>query len=112
MSEEAAREPEARTEQKPAALELSSFEDVLRSLVGKLVTMANPESLEDTPMGFQLTTGFYRAKVLAVKNDYISVAVELVRKGKDAAKEPVRQFIPLGRVKRLSVAKSEVIIHI
>lgn len=121
MNEEArVREPDTKAEQaetkaehKPT-VELKTYNAVLRSLVGKVVTMANPESLEDSPMGYQLKTGFYRAKVLSVRDDYISVAVELVRKskGREPVKEPMRQFIPLDRIKRLSVGKSEIILHI
>ncbi len=86
--------------------------DILRSLAGKVVTMVNPESLENAPMGYQLTTGFYRAKVLAVHDDMVSIATELVHKGRETTKEPVRQFIPFDRIKRISFAKSDVLVHI
>jgi hypothetical protein len=108
MSEQTATE----TEQQKSAPEIHSFLDVLRSLKGKIVTVANPESLEDSPMGYQLTTSVYKAKVLGVGNDFVTLACELARKGRDAVKEPVKQFVPLERVKRVSVAKSEVIVHI
>ena len=74
--------------------------------------MANPESLEDTPMGYQLTTGLYRAKVASVRDDFLSVQCELVRKGKETKKEAVRQFIPVERIKRISIASGEVILHL
>ncbi|MFH0946542.1 MAG: hypothetical protein V2A76_15205 [Planctomycetota bacterium] len=89
-----------------------SFADVFRSLLGKVITCVNPESLEDAPMGYQLTTGFYRVKILAVNPDFVTVATELVHKGRDATKEPVRQYIPLEAVKRISIAKSDILIHL
>ena len=89
-----------------------SFGDVFKSLIGKVITFVNPESLEDAPMGYQLTTGFYRAKILAVNPDFVTVATELLHKGREATKEPVRQFIPLKAVKRISIAKSDILIHL
>lgn len=89
-----------------------SFAEVLRSLTGKVVTFVNPESLEDAPMGYQLTTGFYRAKIIGVQDDFIIVATELLHKGRDATKEPVRQFIRLSSIKRISIAKTDTLVHI
>jgi len=109
MSENPAPEKVA---QKTAAAPMGSLSDVLSSLHGKVVTMVNPESLEDAPMGYQLTTGFYRAKILSVTPDLVTFATELVRKGREAAKEPVKQFIPIHRIKRISVAKSDILVHI
>lgn len=94
----------------PARLE--TFQDVLRGLVGKVVTCVNPESYEDAPVGHQLTTGFYKAKVLAVERDYFTLATEYKHRGTSAEKEPVKQFIPIGRIKRISLMKSERIIHL
>ena len=102
MSEQA-----SATAQMPA-----SFDAVIRSLVGKVVTFVNPESYEDAPVGYRLTTGFYKAKVIAVGDDYLSVATELVHKRGEKEKEPVRQFIPLSHIKRISVLKGERLIHI
>lgn len=101
-----------RVQEQQKTTEIHSFLDVIRSLLGRVVTVANPESLEDAPMGFQLNTGFYRAKILAVQGDFITVATELVHRGKEASKEPVKQFIPLARIKRVTVAKAEVYVHI
>ncbi len=92
--------------------QLNQYAEVIRSLVGKVVTMVNPESLEDAPMGYQLTTGFYRAKILSVQDDFATIATELLHKGKETVREPVKQFIPLTRIKRVTIAKSDVLLHL
>ena len=89
-----------------------TFDAVLRALTGQVVTFVNPESYEDAPVGYRLTTGFYKAKVMAVGADYMTVATELAHKRGEKETEPVRQFIPLARIKRVSVMKSERLIHI
>ena len=100
------------TEATEKSIESSQFADVLKSLIGQIVTMVNPESFEDAPMGSRLTTGFYRAKVLAVGGDFLTVATEFVHKKGEKAKEPVKQFIPLHQVKRISLMKSDKLIHL
>jgi hypothetical protein len=100
-------EAPAATAQTPA-----TFDAVLRAMTGKVVTFVNPESYEDAPVGYRLTTGFYKAKVIAVGTDYLSVATELVHRRGEKEKEPVRQFIPLAQIKRISVMKGERLIHI
>ena len=107
MTETTQPESQAKPEQK-----LNSFHDVLRSLQGKIVTMVNPESYEDAPVGHRLTTGFYKAKVLETSQDFIVVATEYVHKHGEKAKEPVKQFIPIARVKRVSIMKGDRLIHL
>ncbi len=94
------------------AMENRKFGDILKSLTGQVVTIVNPESYEQVPLGFEVRTGFYRAKVTAVGIDFVALATDFVRKGKNAGKEPVKQFLPLSRIKRISVMKSERLIHI
>ena len=80
--------------------------------MGQVVTIVNPESYEDAPVGHQIRAGFYRAKLIGLGNDYVILATELVHQGKESAKEPVRQYIPLDKVKRISVLKGEKLLHI
>ncbi|MCZ6786679.1 MAG: hypothetical protein O7E54_05885 [Planctomycetota bacterium] len=94
------------------ASENRKFGDILKSLAGQTVTIVNPESYEQVPLGFEVRTGFYRAKVTAVGIDFVALATDFVRKGKNAGKEPVKQFLPLSRIKRISVMKSERFIHL
>ena len=88
-----------------------SFRSVLEGFVGKVATIVNPESYEDAPIGHTLTTGFYRAKVLGVGSDFVVLATEYVHKS-GKGKEPVRQYVPLHRVKRISLMKTERLIHL
>lgn len=89
-----------------------SFQAVLAGLVGKIVTVVNPESFEDAPVGNRLVTGFYRCKVLSVNSDYLALATEFKRRRGEVAKEPVRQYIPFDKIKRISLMKSDRLIHI
>ena len=89
-----------------------TYRSVLKSLVGQVVTVVNPESYEHAPVGHQIKTGFYRAKVTGVGQDCVVLVTEFDKKGKDAGKERVRQYIPVERVKRVSVMSSEKLIHI
>ena len=104
---------EAPKEATPSApLKLpDSFRAILEGLIGKVVTIVNPESYEDAPIGHTLKTNFYRARVLGVGTDFLAVASEHVHAGAKG-KEPVRSYIPLHRVKRVSVMKSERLIHL
>ena len=105
---------------KPAAapvVEDKTFLDLLKSLIGKTVTLVNPESYEDAPVGHRLTTGFYRAKMLSVHKDYVVVATQYVHKNvsknAEQSKESAQQFIPTDKIKRLSMLKEgERLIHL
>ena len=89
-----------------------TFLDVLESLMGRTVTMINPESYEDGSVGQQIRAGFYRAKLIGRGIDYLIVVAEYFRAGKEGRKEPVKQFIPIGRIKRISMMKGEWLLHI
>ncbi len=91
---------------------LETFPDVLNALVGKVVTVANPQSYEDAPVGHKLTVGFYRAKILAVKADHLVLFTEFKHMRGSEGAEAVKQFVPLDRVKRISVMKSERVLHL
>lgn len=112
-SQEAQEAQEAQeTAQSQKAVEIRRFVEVLRAMAGKVITVVNPESYEDAPMGSRLTTGFYKAKLVAVGDDFITLATEFQHKKGEKAKEPVRQFVPLDRIKRISVMRSDRIIHL
>ena len=106
---EAASQPETAAQ---PALEDKSFHDVLRGLVGKVVTFVNPESHEDAPLGFQLRAGWYKAKPVSLGNDFITVMTEFKHSDKEKTKEPVKQFIPISRIKRISIMKGGTLIHL
>ena len=90
----------------------NSFADVLKTLLNKTVTMVNPESYEDAPIGHQIRAGFYRAKLIGMGKDYLVVVAEYVFADKEGRKEPVKQYIPIDKIKRISLMKKERLIHI
>lgn len=94
------------------ATEDRSFTEILKSLVGQTVTIVNPESFEAAPVGYQLKTGFYKAKVSNLGKDFMVLVTELKKVGKAAGTEPVKQFLPIDKIKRISILKSEKLIHI
>ena len=107
---------EKRAPAKQAPLiEDRDYHDLLKSLLGQVVTVVNPESYEDAPVGHQIRSGFYRAKLIGLGKDYLIVATEFTHSAGGAAgqaKEPVRQYIPISQIKRISILKSERLIHI
>jgi hypothetical protein len=90
---------EKTAEQKPTPT-VRSFREVLTAVVGKTVTVVNPESFEESALGQRLTTGIYKAKVLAVGEDFLKLQTTFRRRGAKEAgeEEPVVQFIPVERV--------------
>lgn len=95
-----------------SATDIRSYADILKSLVGGAVTIVNPESYEGAPVGYALRTGFYKAKATALGSDHIVVVTEFTPAGRKIAAEPVKQYIPFARIKRISVTKSERILHL
>jgi hypothetical protein len=91
---------------------LDTFPDILRALVGSVVTVANSESYEDAPVGHRLGAGFYKAKVMELKGDHLILGTQFRHSSGHGNDEPVKQFVPLSRIKRVSVMKSEKILHI
>ncbi len=98
--------------EKSAASQIHKFTDVLAALVGKVVTVANAESYEDAPVGHRLGAGFYRAKVTSLKEDFLVLATHFHHTSPHEDDEPVSQYLPISRIKRVSVMKSEKILHI
>ena len=102
----------ARPEAGGATIEDRDYVDILKALAGKVVTIVNPESYEAATVGHTLTTGFYRGKVLHVGIDYITLATEFVHKTTTKEKEPVRQYLPIASIKRISLMRTERLIHL
>ncbi len=103
---------DAAPEHESAAADNRSFHDILKGLVGKPVTVVNPESYEDAPIGHTIKANFYKAKVTGMGTDYITVITEFKGAGKAGGVKPVKQFVPIDRIKRISVLKGECLIHI
>ena len=109
MSEDTARTGISATK---SATEGRAYADILKSLVGGAVTVVNPESYEGAPVGYALRTGFYKAKATGLGSDHIVIVTEFTPAGRKVPAEPVKQYIPFDRIKRISVTKSERILHL
>lgn len=95
----------------PPVEEDRDYRDLLRSLVGKQVTVVNPESYEALPAGgSELKANYYPGKVGGVGRDYLIFHTVMAATKKD--RQPVKQFIPLARIKRLSVMKTGTLLHL
>ena len=94
------------------AVEQKKYTDILGSLIGKTVTVVNPESYEDAPAGHTLKVGFYSAKITGGGTDYFVAMTEYKKAGKGGTAEPVKQFLPFEKIKRVSVMKQEIILHL
>ncbi len=116
---EAAPAPEATSGQQtgptaaaPAA-EKNSFSDVLQSLLGKVVMFVNAESFEEGGLGYTLEAGWYRGKLTSIGTDYLTIMSEFKHGvGKKATKEPIKQYVPKDKIKRITVMKSQVLVQI
>jgi hypothetical protein len=96
----------------PAA-EFHSFDDVLRSLLGKVVMFVNAESFEEGGLGYTLEAGWYRGKLTSVGKDYLVVVSEFKHGvGKQASRESITQYVPKDKVKRITVMKTQILVHI
>jgi hypothetical protein len=103
---------QADSAQKSPLMSAKSFSDVLRSLIGRPITIVYTQSYERAAMGAQLTEGFYKGKIVGVEDTFITVATEFAPKVKNAEPEPVRQFVPITSVTRVTVMKSEILLHL
>jgi len=101
---------ETQPETASPTMEDRQYLDILRALVGKTITVVNPESYEAAPVGYKITTGFYRGKLTSLGRDYLVMMTEFERK--KGAPEPVKQYIPIAHIKRISLLKSERVLHL
>jgi len=89
------------------------FADAFDRLVGKQVIVADPESLEETLVGHQIVKSVYHATVSYRAEDCLALARPFVhRRGTVESKETVEQLIPLSRIKRLTLMKGQVVLHL
>lgn len=126
-------ESRASTQEAPVAVEEQrDYVDVLRALVGRPVTVVNPESYEALPAGgSELREGNYQGRITGFGKDYFIFETNLaatnlvelvgaanVRVGRAHAHseedeaQPVQQFIPVARIKRLSLVGDNALLHL
>ena len=84
----------------------TSFRDTLKSLIGKVVTVVTAESYEKAPVGHHLRPAFYKAKPSGLGSDYLVLMTEVKNVGS------AKQLVPLASIKRLSITKGEIVLHL
>lgn len=105
-------EPQATPATSKPITEDRNYEGVLRSLLGKKVSIVNPESYEVAAMGFQLKEGHYNGKITGWGHDYLIVHTAIALSKKEGGQNLVQQYIPIDRIKRISVMKAGIILHL
>ena len=105
-------EPSATQTPPDTSHEDKSFAQVLGSLVGKKVTIVNPESYEATGMGTKLKEGTYEGTVSGLGQDFLVFNTSMAGTKKEGGTVAVKQFIPTARIKRISVMKAGILVHI
>ena len=107
---------DAEATRKPApqpVIEDKSLADVIKTLLGKIVTFVNAESFEEGGLGHKVEASWYKGRLAGLGKDYLIVVTEFKHgTGKKGTKEPVKQYVPMGMVKRISVMKSQILVHI
>lgn len=94
-------------------VEDKTLNDVLTTLLGKVVTFVNAESFEEGGLGHKVEAGWYKGRLAGLGKDYLIVVTEFKHgAGKKASKEPVKQYVPMNMVKRVSLMKTQVLVHI
>jgi hypothetical protein len=88
-----------------------SFMSILESHVGHDFMIVNPESYEETGLGHTIKSDWYPGKLVATGNDFIVIVVRF-QHGKNAADEHAEQYVPLSRVKRISILRSGRFLHL
>lgn len=91
---------------------LTSFRSVLSFLVGQMVTLVDSESLEEAPVGRYLDMACHEAKVLRAGEDYLLLVRELTHQHGEDHAEKIRLFLPIDRIKRITLMEEERLIHI
>lgn len=90
-----------------------SFLSVLESHVGHDFTVINPESYQETGLGHAIREDWYPAKLAATGHDFVVLVQRFEHgTGKNATSEPVEQYLPISRIKRISILRSGRYLHI
>ncbi len=105
--------PEAPKKPFTPTIEDKHFVDVLKDHLGKVFTIANSESFEKTGLGHEISASSYPARLVGVGRDYVIMMIEWKHgTGKKSTSEPLKQYIPISRIKRVGLMKSGRQLHI
>ena len=89
-----------------------SMRDILKTIAGKVVTIVNPESYETTPTGgHQITGDSYRATIMGVGADHLLLSIDF-KHDPQGTEETATQYLPIERIKRVSILEYDRILHL
>ena len=86
-----------------------NFRDLLREWIAREVIIVNPESLQKSGSRDVVSFETYSARIRAVASDFLQVSFQSQIRGRI---ETVEQFIPIERVKRLSIWGEDLYLHL
>ena len=87
---------------------------VLRRLQGRSVLVVTPDHYEQTPAGCSIRPYCYEAQVLAVKNHHMVLEyyAKVGRGSRTSHEERAREFIPVNKIRRVTITNSRRTIHL
>ena len=85
------------------------FQSVLTEWKGGQVTVVNPESYRSSAIKESLGFQAYAATIDEVGEDYVKLVYTAQKKGQE---ENVQQWIPLERIKRITIQGEEKFLHL
>ncbi|MBU0755873.1 MAG: hypothetical protein KJ645_12085 [Planctomycetes bacterium] len=88
-------------------MDTRSFHEVLKTLIGQVITVINPSSYIRTLTGFRIDAETYQAKVISSENGTLRILIETISNPQKNSKEKAYQYIPIEQIKHVQVSKSE-----
>jgi hypothetical protein len=88
------------------------MEEVFKTLVGKVVTVVNPESYIRTLTGFTIDKETYNGKVISYEEGTLKLFIEYIYDPHKKIKEKMFEFIHVDHIKRVAISKPERLIFL
>jgi len=85
----------------------STFGEILKPLVGQVVTVINPTSYIPTLTGYRIDAETYKAKVLSIEDGTLRILIEFVLDPHKKTKEKAYQYIPIEQVRQVQISNSD-----
>ena len=94
------------------AVEAEKYREILEKIVGKTLTVINPECYKAHRLGYRIEADFYKGKILEVKEDHVILSFRFAKDPKKEEMVPVTQYVPIERIKRVSILPDEILFHL
>jgi len=90
----------------------STFDEILGGLIGKIVTVINPQCYTPTLTGYKIDAEAYKAKVVSCENGILRLLTEYLCNPREKIREKAYQFIPVDQIKRIMISKRERLLNL